>query len=149
MPFVLREAVPEDFEQLFEIDHRCFPPGISYSRLELKFYMTRAGAFTLVGKTPELAGFIVTEMGRRRVGHVITIDVVPEARRLGLGTALLTAAEQRVRAAGGRGMYLETAVDNLPAIKFYKKHDYYLERTIPRYYANGVDAFTMSKEFGL
>ena len=146
MPFELREAVPGDFEQLFQIDRRCFPPGISYSRLELRSYMTRPGAFTLIAETPAVVGFIVTELGRRKIGHVITIDVLPGARRLGLGSALLSAAEGRVRAAGGREIYLETAVDNLAAISFYKKHDYYLEGTIPRYYPNGVDAFTMSKQ---
>ncbi|MBA3914578.1 MAG: GNAT family N-acetyltransferase [Acidobacteriales bacterium] len=146
MPLRLRESLPGDFERLLEIDRECFPPGIAYSRLELKFYMKRPGAFTLIAELPEICGFIVAELNRGRQGHVITIDVLAAARRLGVGTALLTASEDRLRTAGATRLHLETAVDNLPAIRFYKRHGYFLERTIPHYYANGVDAFVMSKD---
>jgi ribosomal protein S18 acetylase RimI-like enzyme len=42
--------------------------------------------------------------------------------------------------------YLETAVDNLPALAFYKRHNYFLLKTLPRYYSNGVDAFVLQKD---
>ena len=41
---------------------------------------------------------------------------------------------------------LETAVDNLPALSFYKRHGYAVVKTWPRYYSNGVDALVMRKE---
>jgi ribosomal protein S18 acetylase RimI-like enzyme len=40
---------------------------------------------------------------------------------------------------------LETAVDNLPALTFYKRHGYDIVKTMPRYYSNGVDAFSLEK----
>ncbi len=43
-------------------------------------------------------------------------------------------------------MGLETAVDNLAALAFYKRHGYSVVRTWPRYYSNGVDALVMKKE---
>ena len=43
-------------------------------------------------------------------------------------------------------MGLETAVDNLAALSFYKRHGYNVIRTWPRYYSNGVDALVMKKE---
>ena len=46
--FIIREFMPTDFETLWRIDQDCFPPGISYSRQELKTYMRRRGSFTLV-----------------------------------------------------------------------------------------------------
>ncbi len=146
VPFVLREASPEDFESLWRMDQECFAPGIAYSREELKVYMRRRGAFTLLaaGDDGMTAGFIVVHGGP--TGHVITIDVIKAARRSGVGSQLLEAAEERLRAAGSRAVGLETAVDNLPALSFYKRHGYSVVRTWPRYYSNGVDALVLKKE---
>ena len=145
--FVIREFKPEDFEILWRMDQACFPPGIAYSKQELKSFVHHRGAFTLVAadsNDSKLAGFIVVCGGP--TGHVITIDVDPAARRTGVGSLMLRAAEERLRGAGSRGVGLETAVDNLAALSFYKRHGYSVVRTWPRYYSNGVDALVMKKE---
>jgi ribosomal-protein-alanine N-acetyltransferase len=157
--FTLRDHRSDDFETLWKIDQQCFVQGISYSRPELKFYMRRPNAFTLVAHTAiregstgddhreaKIEGFIVAECNRRGVGHIITIDVLPEARRHGLGSKLLSAAEERIRQKGCTSIDLEAAVDNQPAIAFYKRHQYFITKTLPRYYSNGVDAFVFTKQ---
>ena len=109
-------------------------------------YMRHRGAFTLVGadERGSVAGFIVAHGGR--VGHIITIDVIPAARRSGVGSLLLQAAEDRLNAAGSSAVGLETAVDNLTALSFYKRHGYSVVKTWPRYYSNGVDALMLTKD---
>jgi len=146
VPFAIRDFTPEDFETLWQVDQQCFPPGISYSQQELKGYMRRKGSFTLVAVGPHeaIAGFIVASGGP--TGHIITIDVIAAARRSGVGSLLLQAAEERLEVAGSRAVGLETAVDNLAALSFYKRHGYSVVRTWPRYYSNGVDALVMRKE---
>jgi [ribosomal protein S18]-alanine N-acetyltransferase len=168
--FVIREFQPADFDTLWRIDQTCFPAGISYSRAELRLYMRRPASFTLVainakgedGGEPDLhdgkaaredppadagvAGFIVAEAGARALGHIITIDVVAAARRFGVGSLLLRAAEDRLISTGCRALELETAVDNLSALSFYKRHGYNVIKTFPRYYANGVDALVLEKK---
>jgi [ribosomal protein S18]-alanine N-acetyltransferase len=151
--FTIREFQRDDLPRLWEIDQKCFPPGISYSQPELLFYMRRPRAFTLVAEpaarngraaaTP--AGFIVAETGKP-AGHIITIDVLKEFRRSGLGSQLMAAAEERMRAAGCTAVILETAVDNATALAFYRRHQYFLVKTLPRYYATGVDAFVLKKD---
>jgi [ribosomal protein S18]-alanine N-acetyltransferase len=171
--FQIRDYRPADFEALWCIDQTCFPPGISYSRSELKIYMRRRGSFTLIAerilskmpiestflklkKNPEVAerdgeitGFIVAEAGNRGSGHIITIDVLAAARRFGVGSLLLKAAENRIRMAQCHSVELETAVDNISALSFYKRHGYHVMRTFPRYYANGVDALVLQKELAV
>lgn len=146
VPFAIRDAKPEDFETLWRMDQECFAAGIAYSREELKVYMRRRGAFTLLaaGEDGTVAGFIVVHGGP--TGHVITIDVIEAARRSGVGSQLLRAAEERLRATGSRVVGLETAVDNLAGLSFYKRHGYSVVRTWPRYYSNGVDALVLKKE---
>lgn len=152
MKFRLRDFRPSDFETLWKIDQQCFVPGISYSRAELRFYMRRPGAFTLVAEKsqPELAaetvGFVVAEINRNQAGHVITIDVVSRERRSGVGSLLLNGAEERLRSMNCNAVMLEAAVDNASALGFYKKHGYFVVKTEPRYYSNGVDAFVLRKD---
>jgi [ribosomal protein S18]-alanine N-acetyltransferase len=111
-------------------------------------YMRRRGSFTLVAAdaADQIVGFIVVHGGS--TGHIITIDVAPAVRRGGVGSQLLRGAEDRLRAAGSSAVGLETAVDNLSALSFYKRHDYSVVKTWPRYYSNGVDALIMRKELG-
>jgi ribosomal-protein-alanine N-acetyltransferase len=146
MAWVIREYRPEDFDVLWRIDQECFPPGIAYSKQELKAYIRSRGTFTLVATDCEKEaprGFIVVHAGA--AGHIVTIDVIASARRAGVGTLLMKAAEDRLRAAGVRSIGLETAVDNVSALAFYKRHGFSVVRTWPRYYSNGVDALVLQK----
>jgi ribosomal-protein-alanine N-acetyltransferase len=156
--FTLREFLPKDLKELSEIDQQCFPPGIAYDRRELASYIQRGDALTLVAEAapcrPEnygitgsarIVGFIVVHKLKRGIGHVITIDVLPQAQRTGLGSQLMAQAEGKLQAAGCHSMYLEVAVNNLAAIQFYKRHGYFVLKTIPRYYQGELDALLMIK----
>jgi len=147
VPPVIREYRPSDFRTLWEIDQVCFARGISYSRRELAFYIARKRGFTLVGEREgKIIGFVVIDRDRQSQGHVITIDVLPEAQRSGLGSRLMAAAEERLRALGCSAVILETAADNAAALAFYKRHGYTLVHTIPRYYLDSIDALVLAKE---
>jgi [ribosomal protein S18]-alanine N-acetyltransferase len=144
--FVIRDFTPEDFHAVWLLDQECFPPGLAYSEPELKQYIRHRGAFTLLATEAHdgrIGGFIVAHSGP--AGHVITIDVARPQRRSGVGSLLLGAAEERLRLSGCRSVGLETAVDNLAALAFYKRHGYSVVRTWPRYYSNGVDALVLKK----
>ncbi len=159
---VLRDFRQQDFDTLWGIDQVCFVAGIAYSRRELGLYIRQPRSFTLVAESASggqqspvnaktnatdsvIVGFLVAE-AHRAAGHLITIDVLPQARRAGVGSKLLLAAEERLRSRSCRRIYLETAVDNLPAIAFYKRHQYFTVHTLPRYYSNGVDALMLEKD---
>src|SRR4051812_40623226 len=150
----LRPYRAGDIEALWQLDQVCFEDGISYSREELQHYIQLKTAFTLVAEadlpgptereTPT-CGFIIAHRRRGGYGHILTIDVDPYFRKRGVGTLLLSGAHERLKGEGCHTVFLETAVNNLAALAFYKKHGYTVVRTIPRYYhATGMDAFLMS-----
>lgn len=159
MRFRIREFKKADFQTLWQIDQACFEPQLAYSQAELDFYMRRPGSFTLVAQggaeeegvekdtdTHEtgILGFIVAE-NHRRTGHIITIDVVEKARRSGVGSALMQAAEDKLLRVGATSVALETPVNNAAAIRFYKSEGYFVEKTVAGYYSNQMDALVMSK----
>lgn len=154
MEISLRDFREGDFEALWQIDQTCFAPGIAYSRRELMSYIRLSGSTTLLAEAtasgppqpPDILGYIIAHASPKALGHIITIDVLPAAQRLGVGSRLLAAAEVRLVAKHCTTAYLETAVDNLAALAFYKRHNYFLLKTLPRYYSNSVDAFVLQKD---
>ena len=162
--FTIRPYRPEDFRILWEIDQSCFPVGISYTQFELNSYISRSNAFTFVAEedprdkppNPEefssglggshIIGFLVGERTPHGRGHIITIDVCARARRHRVGSALLSSAEKQVRSWKCSAIRLETAVDNVAALSFYKRHGYDVIKTVPRYYSNGLDALLLEKD---
>src|SRR5215471_21105547 len=99
----LRDYRPEDFPRLLEIDQACFVEGIAYSTRELRHFLSRPLAVRLIGEQAgKIKGFIIADRFRPRrsqqsMGQIITIDVLPQARRTGLGTRLLNAAEEKLK----------------------------------------------------
>ena len=156
MSFSIRNYREEDFRTLLAIDQSCFAPQIAYSAFELKTYINRKNSFTFVAESSEqsgessngeasIVGFIVGEQARG-IGHIITIDVRAEERRHRVGSALLELAEKRLQECNCGVVRLETAVDNISALSFYKRHSYHVIKTVPRYYSNGVDALLLEKD---
>jgi [ribosomal protein S18]-alanine N-acetyltransferase len=98
-----------------------------------------------VAATLAIAGFIIAHPVRGKAGRILTLDIIPEARRMGLASLLMDECEHRLRDFGCTEVYLETAVNNGPALRLYRKLGYQILRTLPGYYAASLDAFLMGK----
>src|SRR5947209_1972103 len=125
---------------MLKLDQLCFPDGIAYSRRELRYYLNRKNALAMVADdAAKVLGFVVAEWDDAGIAHVITIDIQPDARRKGLGSTFMTMLEERLQKQDCNAIFLEVAVDNLPAITFYKRHGFSLLKSLPRYYNNSID----------
>lgn len=143
---VLRGFRPADLPTLYKIDRACFPPGVSYSTRELQRFISFSKSRTWVAeKANQIVGFLILGREPRRVGHVITIDVVESERRSGVGTALMDATEAWASREKLRLIYLETADDNRAAQIFYTARGYVKVDEVPKYYSNGQTAWVMVK----
>lgn len=146
---VLRDYVPADFECLWELDQKCFTPEIAYSRDELAYYLRASGATCVLAvENEEPIAFILGHRRRNGVGHIVTLDVSPATRSRGLGSMLISTLETRFQSVGCDSILLEVAVNNLVAIRFYKKHGYSVLKTLRRYYPGGLDGLVMAKRLG-
>ena len=145
MPPTLRSYEPHDFAALYRLDQSCFPAGISYSKTTLRYFLTLPSAdCTIAELDGRIVGFILSEENPP-LAHIITLDVDARHRQQKIGSMLLETQESNLASRGVRSILLETAIDNEPAVAFWKSHGYRIEATLKRYYLGRIDAFEMRK----
>lgn len=133
-----------DLERLHEIDRICFAPAIAYSAGEMRFYLSgrrAVGRIAEVGRT--IKGFALGKLEGGSVAHLITLDVLPEVRRQGIGKALMDSLHEEFDRQGVKTVNLEVSVENLGARRFYEKLGYTIVGLLPGYYNRNTDAYRM------
>ena len=85
-------------------------------------------------------------LGLIKKGHVVSIAVLPEHRRKGVGQALMKEAMKNMRKYNAKECYLEVRVSNKPAITLYEKLGFQIVKTIRHYYMDGEDAYVMARK---
>ncbi len=90
--------------------------------------------------------------GARIVGdeaEILTVGVIPGARRIGVGTALLDDLLAEARRRGAAQVFLEVRIDNDDAQRIYRRAGFSDMGRRRGYYDNGrTDALTMSLQLG-
>ena len=146
---LIRDWRPSDLEPAYQLDQSCFEQGISFTRGQIRDFVRRPGAISIVAERPgnpaEMAAFAIGQVAGSRA-HVITIDVRSSHRRTGLGRKLLEDLLDRFASAGARTVRLEVDVLNAPARRFYERMGFEETRKLPDYYGYGRDGMRMVKE---
>jgi ribosomal protein S18 acetylase RimI-like enzyme len=97
----------------------------------------------------EVIGFITVLLAPwNRLAQIHGLAVDPRSQRQGIASALVARAETFVRERGGRGLFVDTPVDNTRARAFYAANGYREAYVMPEYYAEGLDGVTYLKLFG-
>jgi len=150
LPLRIRSFQDEDLEKLCEIDRVCFADDIAFSRAELLFQLNHPKSITRVGEgLGRILGFVMARIENPSCVHVLTLDVIPEARRCRIGISLMRALH-RVLAKESIGIaVLEVSVQNRPAQRLYEKLQYQYLETLCGYYQGREDAYRMIRISGL
>ena len=154
--FLIRKFVLTDLEPVMRINRRCLPENYSPAFF-MEHHKEHPEAFLVVEADGSIVGYVMCRiefgssyarrLGLSRRGHIISIAVIPEYRRRGIGKELMVKAmEAMSNIYNASEYYLEVRVSNQPAISLYKKLGYKVVQRIPGYYLNGEDAFIMSRE---
>jgi ribosomal-protein-alanine N-acetyltransferase len=78
-------------------------------------------------------------------GHIVSLAVIPNYRRRGIGTALLSALTAKLAKEGIEQIHLEVRKGNAGAIAFYQRMGYSPSSKIRHYYADGEDALVLAR----
>jgi [ribosomal protein S18]-alanine N-acetyltransferase len=142
----IRSFRTEDLTELHEIDGVCFPAHIAFSRSELFFYLNHPKSITRVAEAPgRILGFVLARAESGKRAHIVTLDVVPEARKQKIGTMLMNEIHCELKKIGVRAIFLEVEAGNLPAQRLYQGLQYKFVGILEGYYQGREDAYRMAR----
>ena len=152
--YQLRRFTMNDLASVTHINQMCLPENYT-DFFFIDLYRRFPETFIIAEANGVVVGYIMCRIevglsnfglpGLVKKGHVVSVAVMPDNRRRGIGVALLTAALEGMRKYGAKQCYLEVRVTNEEAVGLYKKLSFEVTRTVHGYYADGEDAYVMSK----
>lgn len=144
----IREYRRDDAQCLHRIDRICFPSDIAFSRGELLFYLDHPESITRIAeRNGEILGFALGRVQPGRLAHVLTLDVLPEARRQKVGMLLMQSLHDEFRSRKVALAVLEVSAKNLAAQRLYEALQYQVLEILRGYYSGREDANRMVRFF--
>src|SRR5208337_4075855 len=151
----MRKFTTNDLAAVTHLNQICLPENYT-DFFFVDLYRRFPETFIVSEENGNVVGYIMTRVevglsniglpGLVKKGHVVSVAVMPEYRHKGVGGALVTKAMEGMRMYGAKQGYLEVRVTNQEAISLYKKLGLEVSRSIRGYYADGEDAYVMSKK---
>jgi [ribosomal protein S18]-alanine N-acetyltransferase len=143
-PLRIRNFQAEDLDALCRIDHICFPEYMAFSRAEFVSYLKHPKRIARVAETSgKMIGFILARIQRSSYAHILTLDVVPDARQCSVGTKLMTVLHKELKRLKIDTCVLEVGVRNRAAQRLYEKLQYQYAGILPGFYREHEDAYRM------
>lgn len=152
--FSVRRFVREDLESVIQINQLCLPENYN-SFFFLDVYHNCPEAFTVAEANEKIIGYVMcriehgfSDLRRFKLtkkGHVVSIAVISEYRRMGVASSLMKEAIKGLAVYNANECFLEVRTSNESAIALYKKLGFDIVRTISHYYQDGADAYVMAR----
>lgn len=153
--YVIRRCDREDLSSVIEINMATLPEHYSDYFFE-SILKELPEAFIVAELDHKVVGYIMCKiefgfsnfhkLGFVKKGHVVSVAVVEEHRRKGLGKALMQEATSGMVARKNDEIYLEVRVSNEQAVKLYENLGLSIKTKIRGYYRDGEDAYLMAIE---
>ena len=142
---MMEQADASQAELLASLHARAFPKP--WSAAEIAKLMENPSVFAILSRDPEPQGFVIA-WAIAADSEILTLAVTPDARRKGIGSALVTAASVAALVRGAATMHLEVGETNAAALALYKKLGFEQAGRRSAYYAGeggAVDALVMRR----
>jgi len=140
---IIREFKRQDIKRVLEIEKASFddpyPPNIL-----IDIYNLGAG-FLVAQENNRIVGYIIFWIKYEDEGHIISIAVDKNFRRLEVGTKLVEASIESFKKFSVNILKLEVRVGNTGARKFYSKIGFKEHKIVEDYYEDLEDAVIMTK----
>ena len=139
----LEHCSPERLDGIYEVELDSFKKEDIYSIDLLKFLCSFCYENSYIYiENNKVLGYIITCV-EGSAAHIISIAVRQEARRRGIGSALLCAALRLLKNRKVEKIYLEVRMSNKNAIDLYKKAGFQIVEVLRNYYSDGEDGYRM------
>ena len=153
---IIRRCDPSDIIPVMEINLKTLPEHYSDYFYE-SLLAELPEAFLVAELEKRLVGYIMCKieygfsnfkkLGFVKKGHVVSIAVLPEHRKKGIGRVLVEESIAGVKLKKADELYLEVRCSNNEAIRLYEKLGFIIKQRLKAYYRDGEDAYLMAIEF--
>ena len=137
MEVKIEDASLKYLDKMVEIEKQCFTTE-AFSRQQISYLLTDYNTISLIAKiNSEIAGFIILQLETLDdavFGHIITLNVASNFRRLGVAQKMLQECEVLLKSRGISECRLEVRQDNHAAIKLYEHLGYVEVGMLEHYY---------------
>ena len=137
MPVTVETASMRLLDKLCEIERECFKEE-AFSRRQISSLLEDYNSISLVAVENEaIVGFIIGMIYFKRNaldGHILTIDVLPQHQRKGIGLKLMQEIEKIFIEKNVKTCHLEAREDNIEALRLYEKAGYKKVEKLKNYY---------------
>lgn len=152
----VRRAGPSDLIPVMEINLKTLPEHYSDYFYE-SLLAELPEAFIVAEIHSKVVGYIMCKtefgfsnfkkLGFVKKGHVVSIAVLNEHRRKGIGRAIVEESINGVKTKKCDELYLEVRCSNNEAVKLYESMGFIIKQRLKTYYRDGEDAYLMAIEF--
>ncbi len=139
----IEDATIRVLEELNKIERQSFGDE-AFSKQQIRLLLEDYNSIALTARVGrQIAGFIIARIDaehERHVGHIMTVDVAPSYRRIGIGTRLMSEVESILKQRNVSECQLEVREDNVAAVSLYRKLGYRQVGVLEGYYGktNGL-----------
>ena len=138
---IIRKFIPQDLKRVYEIENMSFDQSYGINMFKQLYDM--GVGFLVAEKDGYVIGYVIFWIKYENQGHIISIAVDKNYRRIGAGTHLLVKAISILSLLNLDTIYLEVNENNMEAVEFYKTFNFKIDRVVPNYYENGAGAIVM------
>jgi ribosomal-protein-alanine N-acetyltransferase len=144
----IRGAGSDDIDAIMEVERASFTLQWARDDLERDIGRNVLSAYFVAETSGAVRGYAGMWVVWEEC-HIMTIAVVPEYRRAGIGAMLLMKLIDEARLRGAYKFFLEVRASNAPAISMYEKFGFRSVDVRKAYYEdNKEDAVVMMREEG-
>lgn len=142
---LLRRCDPDnDMDTIVNLERAIFRPSEQYTLGFINWLCrncTKYSYIAFMGDKP--VGYIISCIEGFSRGHVISVGVLGEYRRRGIGNELMRRSICSMVNDGADYVILEVRVSNTPAITLYRKLGFEVRDLLRAYYSDGEDGYLM------
>lgn len=137
---IVRKFRPTDLKRVYEIESMSFDQSYGIQIFQQLYEM--GIGFLVAEDEGYVVGYVMFWLKYENQGHIISLAVDRNYRRMGYATQLLAKAIGILFLITDT-IYLEVRASNTGAIEFYKKFHFIQDRIVPNYYESGEDAVVL------
>lgn len=138
---LVRKFKPNDLKRVYEIENMSFNQSYGINMFQQLYEM--GVGFLVAEEDGYVIGYVLFWIKYENQGHIISIAVDKNYRRLKAGTQLLVKAISILSLLNLDTIYLEVNENNTGAVEFYKTFNFKIDRVVPGYYEDGDGAILM------